>query len=545
MATPTVPNSSFEVAEENLLNLDRLMNQPSGVVTNREGVALTPIPVINQQLEDLVDSAEQTVLALGWDDKGTFAAGATLNTPNQILSNGTNYYKWSGVFPKVVSAGSAVTPIGVGGWLLVGDSQLRSELAAADTLTTISGKRANVIEYISPTNSTKNSSFILGELGTTPSSAPSRANWTYNTTPNTGVHGLFLTGNYIQPSVLGASIFQGRSGYYSYLTSECGVASSMGGDNYINQLAGLAYAFHVDLIKDTNGLGSHGAAFGGSWKRLRGDYSGSFAGTVHDISGQNAVGIGGNNIRIGSAADALLSRRSSSVGGQLIQIDGINSFAYSTDQSTVAGDHAGVIGGTLLNNAATQSIIAGGNTSEHTSTAIRSFTASGQRNKTTAFMALTHGSDALNDVDYSHTSSSGKFVNQGDCQVHRVTGRRLAIAGSTTVDITSQGGSGAPYLYTPRTNTVAMFDFNVVGVRTDIQGESCSFRVVGTISNIGGTLSIKAQTTTVVHRDDAAYNCVLALAGGSTAVVLRATVPSTSHATRWSASGTITMLQSA
>lgn len=520
---------------------------PDGVYTL--DVSISGTPQLEIQLQDVAALQAQFNGALanaGYIPVGTFAAGCTVSQSNGVVSDGSAYWRWDGSLPKTVTAGSAPTPTGVGGWLVVSDFALRGDLDDAESAVHIGSSQAQNLGFLNKTTSgdtAKNSSFILGDLGSPSATAPTRTAWTYSSTPTTGTNGLFLAGNYIEPTVLGASIFQGRSGYYSYLTSECGVASSMGGDNYINQLAGLAYAFHVDLIKDTNGLGSHGAAFGGSWKRLRGDYSGSFAGTVHDVSGQNAVAIGGNNIRIGSASDALLSRRSSAVGGQLVQIDGINSFIYSSDQSTMSGDHGGVIGGITHANAATQSIIAGGNTSEHTSTAIRSFTAAGQRNKTTAFMAITHGSDALNDVDYSHTQSNGKFANQGDCQVHYVVARRAAAAGSTSVDITAQGGGGAPYLYTPRAGSILKFDFNVVCARTDAVGQTASFKVVGSVTNIGGTLTIKSQTTTVDHRDDAAYNCVLALAGGSTAVVLRGTVPSTSHVTRWTASGTITLAQ--
>lgn len=444
---------------------------------------------------------------------------------------------------KVVTADSKAE------WRVVGqaDKGLRADLGAVDSTVPIAGVPASEIArksaYVNATDPTPNSSVIFGELGESVSTVPVRASWTYNITPNTGVHGLFLPGNYIDPTVLGAAIFQGRAGYYSYLTDESGVGASTGGDNFIDQLAGMSFGYHIDLIKDANGLGSHGAVFGGSWKRLRGDYSGSFAGTVHDISGQNAVAIGGNNIRIGSASDALLSRRSSAVGGQLVQIDGINSFVYSSEQSTMTGDYGGILGGLTHVNAANQSVIIGGNTNEHTFAAIRSVTLAGQRNKTTGFMAVTSGSDALNDVDYSYTQANGKFANQGDCQVHYVVGRRAGAAGSATVDITAQGGGGAPYLYTPRTNSIMKFEFNVVCARVDVVGQTASFKVVGSITNIGGTLTIKSQTTTVDHRDDAAYNCVLALAGGSTAVVLRGTVPSTSHVTRWTASGTITLAQ--
>jgi len=165
MATPSVPNSSFEVAEFNLKFIDSYSNQNNGTVANREGVAVTPIPVINQQLNALVATAENTINSLGYDDKGTFAAGATLTAGNQTLSDGTNYWRWSGAFPKVVTAGSGPTPTGVGAWLLVGDSQLRNDLAAVNSTVPVggveAGKTAKSAMYLS---GTKNSPALLDQF---------------------------------------------------------------------------------------------------------------------------------------------------------------------------------------------------------------------------------------------------------------------------------------------------------------------------------------------------------------------------------------------
>lgn len=134
MATPPVPNSSFEVAEINLKTLDSFVNLTEGSAVNREGVLLTPLPVM-----------QQTFNSLGYIDKGTFAAGATLSSSNEILSDGSNYWRWSGAFPKAVASGSSPTPSGVGAWLLVGDSVLRSDLALFGSTALIGGVQAKYI----------------------------------------------------------------------------------------------------------------------------------------------------------------------------------------------------------------------------------------------------------------------------------------------------------------------------------------------------------------------------------------------------------------
>ncbi|MEB6519450.1 right-handed parallel beta-helix repeat-containing protein [Citrobacter portucalensis] len=78
--------------------------------------------------------AQQAIAAFGYITLDSFEDGNTLTLPNQVLrlkSTG-EYYRWDGVFPKVVPAGS--TPestggIGTGAWLSVGDATLRGDLA--------------------------------------------------------------------------------------------------------------------------------------------------------------------------------------------------------------------------------------------------------------------------------------------------------------------------------------------------------------------------------------------------------------------------------
>lgn len=78
--------------------------------------------------------AQQAIAAFGYITLDSFEDGNTLTLPNQVLRLEANgeYYRWDGVFPKDVPAGS--TPqttggVGVGAWLSVGDATARQWVA--------------------------------------------------------------------------------------------------------------------------------------------------------------------------------------------------------------------------------------------------------------------------------------------------------------------------------------------------------------------------------------------------------------------------------
>jgi len=68
------------------------------------------------------------VLSQGWDQVGTFAAGFTFTSPNQVGQDSSgNWWRWNGVLPKTVTAGTL--PSSDANYKLVGDGVLRSDLA--------------------------------------------------------------------------------------------------------------------------------------------------------------------------------------------------------------------------------------------------------------------------------------------------------------------------------------------------------------------------------------------------------------------------------
>jgi hypothetical protein len=88
-------------------------------------------------IEGLRWLAQQAISQFGWIPVESFQAGATITLPNQILKDTSTgeYYRWDGSLPKVVPAGSTPSSTGgtgVGAWISVGDSALRSMLAAND-----------------------------------------------------------------------------------------------------------------------------------------------------------------------------------------------------------------------------------------------------------------------------------------------------------------------------------------------------------------------------------------------------------------------------
>ncbi|MGX7395697.1 tail fiber/spike domain-containing protein [Enterobacter sp. ESY66] len=85
-------------------------------------------------IEGLRWMAQQAIAQFGWIPVESFQAGATLTLPNQILKDTASgeYYRWDGAIPKIVPAGSTPATTGgtgVGAWVSVGDSALRSMLS--------------------------------------------------------------------------------------------------------------------------------------------------------------------------------------------------------------------------------------------------------------------------------------------------------------------------------------------------------------------------------------------------------------------------------
>jgi hypothetical protein len=119
---------------DNSENLDLAVNSLSQTFVDRLGVTR--------------DTLEGVYQKSAYYRAGTFAAGYTLTNNRQTLAYGNIEYSWSGVFPKVVPAGS--TPLKTGGisagaWVDRTQDTLRSELANEDSELLVSGSKARDI----------------------------------------------------------------------------------------------------------------------------------------------------------------------------------------------------------------------------------------------------------------------------------------------------------------------------------------------------------------------------------------------------------------
>ena len=98
--------------------------------------------VTNKTLDGLENLYNQAISQVGYITMDSFEDGATLTLPNQVLRYEATgeYYRWDGVFPKIVPAGSTPDSTGevkLGAWVSVGDSSLRSEISGKTGLSTI------------------------------------------------------------------------------------------------------------------------------------------------------------------------------------------------------------------------------------------------------------------------------------------------------------------------------------------------------------------------------------------------------------------------
>ncbi|MDC7910390.1 hypothetical protein [Escherichia coli] len=86
-------------------------------------------------IEGLRWLAQQAIAQYGWILVDSFQDGADITLPNQALRDEDTgeYYRWDGVLPKHVDAGSTPSSsggVGVGAWIGIGDAALRTMLAS-------------------------------------------------------------------------------------------------------------------------------------------------------------------------------------------------------------------------------------------------------------------------------------------------------------------------------------------------------------------------------------------------------------------------------
>ncbi|MBW4190756.1 hypothetical protein JW309_00430 [Enterobacter bugandensis] len=122
----SVPSNEVKDFSDNAQIVDEIVHLQQPTTQDRFGNDLKTWYGVQQD-------ANEAIVAYGYITLYSFEDGNTLTLPNQVLRLEATgeHYRWDGVFPKVVPAGS--TPdstggIGPGAWLSVGDATLRSDL---------------------------------------------------------------------------------------------------------------------------------------------------------------------------------------------------------------------------------------------------------------------------------------------------------------------------------------------------------------------------------------------------------------------------------
>lgn len=86
------------------------------------------------------------VLSRGWTQVGTFSAGFTFTSPNQVgQDTDGNWWRWNGTLPKVVTAGTL--PSSDANYKLVGDGVLRGDLASPRSEVLVGGVEAGDLAF--------------------------------------------------------------------------------------------------------------------------------------------------------------------------------------------------------------------------------------------------------------------------------------------------------------------------------------------------------------------------------------------------------------
>ena len=126
-----IGSSAFDVLQRNTQDFDKFTNQTGGTVINRTGTQITPLPVIAQQAQNLIDQTAQqldaAVTSTGWMPAGGFATGFTFTARNQVgFDVSGNTWSYNGNLPFTVPAGTVPSEPT---YTNRGDAALRSALA--------------------------------------------------------------------------------------------------------------------------------------------------------------------------------------------------------------------------------------------------------------------------------------------------------------------------------------------------------------------------------------------------------------------------------
>lgn len=123
-------NPTFEEFRRDVSDTAKFANQTSGTVTNRTGTQITPLPVVAQNVQNIVNQYDQqlnaAVLSTGWFIVGEFSAGFDFTARNQVGRDSSGeLWSYNGSLPFTVSPATVPSEPD---YTNRGDAALRSDL---------------------------------------------------------------------------------------------------------------------------------------------------------------------------------------------------------------------------------------------------------------------------------------------------------------------------------------------------------------------------------------------------------------------------------
>lgn len=250
----------------------------------------------------------------------------------------------------------------------------------------------------------------------------------------------------------------GGDGYRNRLGSTTNLSAIFGGDNDFDALAVFNMGHH-NAADVADGV-SHAWMFG-TYLNNGGAY-GINMGTENDNWSHKSAILSGQSHRIGTQGAPSDGRNSVVVGGYQCTIDGDYALAFGYGTKATA-DYSQATGyGSVANTA-------------------------GER----VFSSTTSGTAGARQVGKYHLSRD--------------------ISGGVATQLLSAGSARAA-IGSKSTLTISAY---INAARTDVEGETASYRLDAQVSNMGGTLAVKSQSLTVIHEDVAGWNADIIVSGST------------------------------
>lgn len=265
--------------------------------------------------------------------------------------------------------------------------------------------------------------------------------------------------------------------------------------------------YSVDLstsrIASTQVASGTGSVIGGGFRNTA-------AGSSSTVSGGHT-----NNISSASTYAAI-------AGGSSNTIASIGSGIVCGGTNTINANY-GFIGAGLTNTidgsgAAAYAVICGGN--NNTVSATNGTVVGGSTNTAAGNYSVVSGYNAYADKHGQYSHASGALGGAGSSQVSTLIARRYT-TDATPSELFLDGSSAR---CTIGTNRSWYFTVKVIARRYTVTGESAAYKFEGVLDNDAGTTSLgSAVTKTVIHEDNASWDCDVTADDTNDALVITVT----------------------